>query len=57
MKRWSTALTLMTALAAVASASTQPDEHAELTLASMAATQELADALDARVPAPAEPGP
>lgn len=57
MKRWSTALTLMTALAAVAAASTQPDEHAELTVASMAATQDLAQALDALVPAQAAPGP
>lgn len=57
MKRWSTALTLMTALAAVTAASTQPDEHAELASASMAATQDLAEALDALVPAQAAPGP
>ena len=57
MKRWSTALTLMTALAAVTAASTQPDEHAQLASASMAATQDLAEALDALVPAQAAPGP
>lgn len=57
MKRWSTALTLMTALAAVAAASTQPDAHGELTVASMAATQDLAEALDALVPAPSAPSP
>lgn len=47
MKRLSTALTLMTALAAVAAASTQPDEQTQIHLGSVATTQQLSEALDA----------
>ena len=47
MKRLSTALTLMTALAAVAAASNQPDEQTQLNLAAVATIQQASDVLDA----------